>query len=198
VFEVYVFSAGLILFALAIILFKTLKGKLVMPNLMVSIITFTSYAVMFAGLGLTVINGFNTYPTRWLFYAASCSFLMYEVGLILKKSKEELIEMISLNILVMITGYLASITLGINQLIFLVISTGCFVKNLMIINKTSRKSKFMKRVINYVSVTWSLFPITWLLSPVFFGLINSFYTAVCYLFLDLFTKVIFGYITVRN
>jgi sensory rhodopsin len=201
--EANVFLIGLFLYLGASTLFPALKKKkneFTSKNMLVSFATMTSYAVMFAGLGAVLSPLGNTiYPTRWLFYLISCSLLMYEVGIIMKKSKLDITEMIFFNIIVMLTGYLASITIGSAKLIFFAISSAAFIANLLIIhNKEGKETKFMNNVKWFVTITWSLFPIAWLLGPTGYELFNSFTVAVIYLVLDLVTKTLFGYYTVKQ
>ncbi|MBN1924023.1 MAG: bacteriorhodopsin [Nanoarchaeota archaeon] len=202
-FERTIFIIGLFLFLAASTLFPALKKKkdeFTSINMMVSFVTMISYAVLIAGIGAIISPMGNLiYPTRWLFYIISCSLLMYEVGIILKKSKIEILEMIFFNAAVMLTGYFASITLGSAKLVFFSISTAAYLANLLLIHdKTAKENSFMKSVKWYVTIMWSLFPITWMLGPTGYELLNTSTAAVIYLLLDIATKTVFGYYTVKK
>ncbi|MFX0019959.1 MAG: bacteriorhodopsin, partial [Candidatus Hermodarchaeota archaeon] len=57
------------------------------------------------------------------------------------------------------------------------------------IGKNRAEQKF---IFVFVVVFWSGFPLVWLLSPAAFMVLNSFWTALIYLVLDVITKVYFG------
>lgn len=197
------FWAGGVLFSLTSIMFLLLKKKnesIASINLMVNCVTIVSYAVMIFGLGaITAPNGELIYWTRWLFYAGSCSLLMYETGVLLKKSKTVISEMIVSNIIVMIAGFLASYTIGLSRIVFFSISSGAFIYVLYLINKKSgRKSLFKKTIKWYITLFWSMFPLIWLLSPAYSMVLNAYWTAMFYLILDFITKVLYGLFTVKK
>lgn len=192
-----IFLLGLIIFASTALIFTFLKKKndyLVLSRL-VFFTTTVSYAVLLTGLW--VINSpFNQfiYPTRWLFYILSCSLLMYEIAKVLNKTFSQKLEMIILNVIVMLTGFLASITLAPYKWIFFIISSFAFIVILRIIReKVSKQTQLMVNIRCFVTLTWFLFPIVWFLAPTGLGLLSALTTAFLYLCLDITTKIIFGY-----
>jgi sensory rhodopsin len=44
----------------------------------------------------------------------------------------------------------------------------------------------------FVMVTWSLFPVVWVLAPTGLGVFTTFVEAILYLALDFITKIAFG------
>ncbi len=202
--ETTIFLTGMLLFLVASTLFPVLNGKkkkeLTSLNMMISFITLVSYAVMFAQMGAIESFGGNfIYPTRWLFYIGSCSLLMYEVGKIMKKKTREMREMIFFNIIVMLTGYLASITLGAYKWVFFSISTAAFLSNLWIIHTNNKKeTEYMNNIKWYVTLTWTLFPIVWVMGPTGIEILNAVTVAVLYLLSDILTKVVFGYYVINK
>jgi sensory rhodopsin len=200
--ESIIFLIGLLVFVAAFMIFIFFKKSNTAANIniLVSLVTMTSYAVLFASIGIFKIDyGTYAYPTRWLFYMASCGLLMYEVSLIMKKSKMDTIMMIALNAVVMLTGYFASITFGNYKWTFFIISVIAFVMLLfMILEKQKKEDVFVNQVRWYVILTWSLFPVVWILAPTGFMVFGAFATAICYLLLDITTKIIFGVMTARQ
>lgn len=201
--EEVIFWVGAALFSITSVMFLLLKKKnklITSINLLVNCVTIVSYAVMVFGLGaVRAPNGELIYWTRWLFYAGSCSLLMYETGKLLDKSKIVINEMIFSNIIVMITGFLASYTVGLSKIVFFIISSGSFTYALYLINKKSgRKSLFKSTVKWYINLFWSMFPLIWILSPAYLMILNAFWTALFYLLLDLITKVLYGLFTVNK
>jgi sensory rhodopsin len=196
--ETKIFLLGLLLFFAAGILFALLKKKnqkLGSINLMISFITMLSYAVLFAGLGAVLSAGDQLiYPTRWLFYIISCSLLMWETGLLLKKDKKQLLEMIFFNSLVMLAGFFASITFGYEKWLFFIISSIAFSINLIIIfQKSTKQTEFMKNIKYFIIITWSLFPLVWIFAPTGIEILSPGITALLYLLLDFVTKIFYGY-----
>jgi bacteriorhodopsin len=159
----------------------------------------TSYAVLFAGIGILKIDcGEYIYPTRWLFYILSCGLLIYEIALIMKKDKFDTFKMIALNTIVMLTGYLASIAGDLHRWIFFMISCLAFILLLFLIHaKKPREQKIVSTIRWYVTFTWMLFPIVWALAPTGINIFGAFLAAIIYLLLDITTKIIFGLITAK-
>lgn len=199
--ENFIFMIGLILFFSALIFFLAFKrknSKIAMINMMICFVTLLSYAVLSKGWGTVSSSGSELiYPTRWLFYILSCSLLMWEIALILKKNKKQMMQMILLNSFVMLAGYFASIFTGLFGWLFFVLSSVAFVLNLLIILSGYKKyNKFMKFIVFYVLIFWTLFPVVWLLAPTGAQIFAAGLTALLYLILDLITKIVFGAITV--
>ncbi len=197
-----IFLVGFLLFFIVALFFPLLKKKkdFIAINRLVFFTTTVSYAVLITGVGVFASpSGDPIYPTRWLFYILSCGLLMYEIAKIFNKTKIETLEMIVLNSIVMLTGFLASIILAPYKWLFFIISGLAFIIILQIIHKKSAKeNKFIKQIRWYVTITWSFFPIIWLLAPTGFEILTPAITALMYLLLDFITKIVFGYYTVTS
>ena len=191
--EEIIFYIGIVLFSITSVMFLMLKKKnseIASLNLIVNFTTITSYVLMVSELAVvTASNGDSIYWTRWAFYALSCSFLMFEISKILGIDKKTTLEIIVFNILVMVTGLLASITQGAAKWLFFSLSSLAYIYNLYLIGNNRAEQKF---IIIFVVIFWSGFPLFWLLSPAGFMVLNAFWTALFYLVLDLITKVYFG------
>lgn len=199
--EENIFFLGLLVFIAAFLIFYFFKKTNLAArlNLLVSLVTMTSYAVLFAGIGALKIDCYEyIYPTRWLFYILSCGLLIYEIALIMKKDKFDTFKMIALNTIVMLTGYLASIAGDLHRWIFFMISCLAFILLLFLIHaKKPREKKIVGTVRWYVTFTWMLFPVVWVLAPTGISVFGAFVAAILYLLLDITTKIIFGLITAR-
>jgi bacteriorhodopsin len=194
IMEQIIFYVGIIIFSLTSLMFFILKKKnpkVASLNMIVNFTTIASYILMASGLGVfSATNGQSIYWTRWAFYAASCSFLMVEISMILRIDKDSKLEIIVFNSLVMVTGLFASITPDLIKWLFFVVSSIAYLYVIFLINKNRAENKF---IIAFVAVFWSGFPLVWLLSPAGFMLLDAFWTALFYLVLDLITKVYFGF-----
>ena len=191
--EEIIFYIGIGLFSFTSFLFLVLKKKnseVASLNLIVNFVTIASYILMVSELGvITALSGDLIYWTRWAFYAMSCSFLMFEISKILEIDIRTKMEIIVFNIIVMVTGLLASITQTPVKWLFFALSSIAYVYILFHIGKNRAEQNF---IFAFVVVFWSGFPLVWLLSPAAFMVLNSFWTALIYLILDLITKVYFG------
>lgn len=200
--EKLVFLLGFIIFTSAVIIFSLIKKKndYAVINKLVFLTTTISYTVLLSDIWILSSSfGQAIYPTRWLFYILSCSLLMYEIGKILNKSFLRQIELIILNIMVMLAGFLASISLSPYKWLFFIISSLAFIFILQIIRDNSAsQNNFMKGVSCYIVFSWTLFPIVWFLAPTGIGFLSALATAFLYLCLDIITKIIFGYYTIKG
>jgi sensory rhodopsin len=191
--EEIIFYIGIGLFSFTSLMFLILKKKnheIASLNLIVNFITIASYILMVSELGvITALSGDLIYWTRWAFYAVSCSFLMFEISKILSVNTKTTLEIIVFNSIVMVTGLFASITEFPVKWLFFTLSSLAYVYVLYHIGKNRAEQKF---IFIFVVVFWSGFPLVWLLSPAAFMVLNSFWTALIYLVLDLITKVYFG------
>jgi sensory rhodopsin len=114
---------------------------------------------------------------------------MFEISKILRIDSKTTLEIVVFNLIVMLTGLFASITQGLIKWLFFTLSSLAYIYVLFNISKNRAKEKF---IFLFVVVSWSGFPLVWLLSPAAFMVLNSFWTALIYLVLDLITKVYFG------
>ena len=191
--EEIIFYIGIGLFSFISLMFLILKKKnreIASLNMIVNFITIASYILMVSELGvITALSGDLIYWTRWAFYAVSCSFLMFEISKILSVDTKTTLEIIVFNSIVMVTGLFASITEFPVKWLFFTLSSLAYVYVLYHIGKNRAEQKF---IFVFVVVFWSGFPLVWLLSPAAFMVLNSFWTALIYLVLDVITKVYFG------
>jgi sensory rhodopsin len=205
--ESVVFWIGALLFAISSLMFAVLENRsnsrknLFNSHVFVSFITTISYCVMALGLAtVSAESGDLIYWTRWLFYASSCSILTLDIATIAKKTNEKKAEVAIFTTLTMFCGYLASIILTTDRWLFFGLSTAAYIGMLYnLFTKSSEDSPNISSIMLFVFVTWSLFPLVWVLAPTGFGIIAVDITALLYLALDIVTKIIFGvYISTRN
>lgn len=186
-----ILPAGALFFSLSSLYFLVTQKNSQNLNIpfLVSFITLISYLIMWQGGFVTLnSNGEQLYWTRWIGYMFSCTLLMYTIASLIKSTPSKLINKIYLTALVMFTGLLASVSEGNFMLIFFGVSSFAYILLIwpIVTNKLAYK------YINYFIVLgWTIFPIAFLLSPEGLGVINQTASAVIYLGLDLFTKIIF-------
>jgi len=199
-----IYWIGAVIFGISSILFAYLETKkqtvkqAFRSNMFVSFITTISYVIMALMLATLIAeNGELIFWSRWLFYIASCSILTVDIAHLFKKSTTKKIEIAILTALTMFCGFLASIIINIDRWWFFALSSVAYIAMLLILFKKSKEGESNLNSIKwYVIVTWSIFPIVWILAPTGFGIITTFDESIAYLALDLITKIAFGlYIT---
>ena len=187
-----VFLTGLGLFSLAATYFLlAYRQKSFNSAFLVSFITIISYLLMYEGTVVTIgAEGGAVYATRWLFYALSCTLLMYEIGRVLDISLAERIFHLYLTVIVMTTGAAAAYYTDLTMMLaFFGVSTIAYL--LLIYPLLTAASPHRWAVAKYIIFGWTGFPVAFLLAPDGFGLITAATAAIAYLAFDLFTKVVF-------
>jgi len=185
-----IFAIGIALFAAAATYFLFAYKKDFNSAFLVSFITIISYTLMLEGSLVSVgAEGGAVYATRWLFYALSCTLLMYEIARFLKKTQAETVFLLYLTAIVMVTGAAAAYYDGWYMIGFFVISSVAYVR--LVYPLLSAASPDKAAVAKYILVGWTGFPVVFLLAPDGFGLVSAAVAALLFLLLDIFTKVIF-------
>ena len=199
-----VYWIGTLVFAFSSLLFAYLETKkqtikqIFRSHMYVSFITTISYAIMALSLATLVTqSGEVIFWTRWLFYMGSCSILTVDIAHYNLKSNIKKTEIAIFTSITMFCGFLSSITLNNDRWLFFALSTTAYIGMLLtLFTKGTENKKSNNSIMWYVLITWSLFPIVWILAPTGLGLINTLVEAILYLALDLITKIAFGvYIT---
>lgn len=182
--------AGILIFLLSSVFFLLTYRRAFNTAALVSLVTIASYIVMLEGTFATVsADGEAVLYTRWLFYALSCSLLMYEIGRSLKFSKEEIATIIYLINIVMITGALSAVFTEGYMLAMFVVSTIAYA--VLVYKLFKAKSKNRNFVLRYIAFGWTIFPIVFIVAPEGYGLITAAAAAGAYLLLDILTKIVF-------
>jgi len=198
--EIFVYWVGVIIFGFSSLMFTVLEkrkqdSKLVFEsNIFVSFITTISYVVLALALGTVIAeNGQPVYWTRWLFYIASCSILTLDIASRSRKPNSKKAEIAVFTGLTMFCGFLASIIVIVDRWWFFALSTTAYLGMLFTLFSRSGDEKLnLSKVMWFVMITWSLFPIVWVLAPTGLGIIKIQVEAVLYLTLDFITKIAFG------
>jgi sensory rhodopsin len=204
--ESIVFWIGSVIFALASLVFAVLENRrnvremVFRSHIFVSFITTISYVVMALALATGVAdNGQSIYWTRWLFYVASCSILTLDVAFIAKIPDARKVEVAFFTGLTMFCGFLASIIVSVDRWWFFGLSTAAYVGMIYTMFKRyDGRNMSISPIMWFVILTWSLFPVIWVLAPTGIGIFATDIEAILYLALDFITKIVFGaYIITR-
>ncbi len=198
--EAVVFWVGAAIFGVTSLMFAALEKRrhgdelIFGSHIFVSFITTISYVVMALALGTSVAeNGQPIYWTRWLFYIASCSILTLDIARIARKPASRKAEVALFTGLTMFCGFLASIIVTVDRWWFFALSTAAYIGVLYtLFKRLGDESVNVTSIMWFVMVTWSLFPVVWVLAPTGLGVLTTFVEAILYLALDFITKIAFG------
>jgi sensory rhodopsin len=186
-----VLLVGMLLFAVSSAYFY-LRGRAGLNSaFLVSTITLISYVLMWQGdLAITSDAGELILPTRWLFYGASCTLLMFEIAQAKGIRGARIFELFYLTAIVMFTGYLAARDTSAVRWIHFAISSLAYL--LLLVRVFSASDENSRWITKYILFGWTVFPIVFLLAPTGIGLIGAAIANLLYLLLDIFTKIVFN------
>jgi sensory rhodopsin len=143
-------------------------------------------------------NGQPIYWTRWLFYVASCSILTLDIAFIAQRPTAKKVEVALFTGLTMFCGFLASIIITVDRWWFFGLSSAAYIGMLYTLLNVSEGSVRISVIMRFVIITWSLFPVVWVLAPTGLGIFPTSIEAILYLILDFITKITFGlYVSTR-
>jgi sensory rhodopsin len=188
-----VLLAGLVIFAISsgYFYFAGRNKDGLNAAFLVSLITLVSYVLMWQGnLVVVTAAGESILWTRWLFYALSCTLLMYEIARLKQIQGERLVQLLYLTAIVMLAGMLAARDLTAVRWIHFVISSAAYI--LLVIKVLSVRTAGSQWVRNYIFYGWTVFPIVFLFAPTGVGLFGAGLANLLYLLLDIFTKIVFN------
>jgi len=205
--ESLVFWIGALIFVVSSLMFAFLEKRsshrqnMFSSHVFVSFLTAISYFVMALALATVLAeNGQPIYWTRWLFYIGSCSILTLDLAVIAKKTNVKKAEVAVFTALTMFCGFLASIIIAVDRWWFFGLSTVAYIGMLFTLFKPSDESNSnISSLMWFVVLSWSLFPVVWILAPTGFGILAVDIEAILYLALDFVTKIGFGiYVTTKR
>jgi sensory rhodopsin len=136
------------------------------------------------------------YWSRWLFYMAACSLLMFDTARALNITTEDYSKMAIFTGLTMFNGFLASYIVTQSRWIFCGLSSAAYIGLLSFVMRGKENLQF-RSLKPFVLIGWTLFPVVFILAPTGFGILETLIAEASYLILDIITKIIFGIMTSR-
>ncbi len=198
--ELLVFWIMAAIFGIATVIFTLLSLRsgidefLSFVDILVAFLTTISYVLM--ALGFLVVNssyGEPVYWSRWLFYMGSCSLLTISVAVILRKTQTVTMAKIPiLTMVVMFCGFLAAFITSIERWWFFAFSSIAYLALLITLFQGIPREGINARLMWFIIIFWSLFPVVFILGPTGIGFLTTFYTVLLYAVLDVITKIIYG------
>ena len=188
-----IFITGMVIFASSsLYFFISKRNSGINTAFLVSFVTLASYVLMWDGSFVSQsAGGEPIFWTRWLFYAISCSLLMLEIARVKGiTTSDKVAELIFLNVLVMVGGFLASITVGITKWLFFLFASIAFLIQVAPLLKAKDGSS--KWINAYILFGWSVFPLVFIFAPTGLELFGATLAMGLYLALDIYPKIVFN------
>jgi bacteriorhodopsin len=187
-------------------------------TIFVTAIAFVNYLMMALGFGLTTVTvgdeELTIYWARYTDWFFTTPLLLIDLGLLAGANRNQLATLVALDVLMIGTGAVATLTSGggalsveARRLIWWGVSTGFLLVLLYVLYETlgaqaaslpeAARSTF-ETLRTLLVVVWLLYPIWWLVATEGFGLVGLFTETAGFMVLDLVAKVGFGYILLSS
>jgi bacteriorhodopsin len=172
-----------------------------------------SYLSMFFGFGLTeveLLNGrvVDVYWARYADWLFTTPLLLLDIGLLAGASREDLGALIGLDAFMIVTGLVATLSkVIVARYAFWTISTIAMLFILYYLVSvlgeasagTSEEAQSTFTTLrNIILVSWSLYPIAWLVGTEGLNLLGLYGETLIFMILDLFAKVGFGFVLIKS
>jgi len=187
-------------------------------TIFITAIAFVNYLAMALGFGLTTITiageELPIYWARYVDWFFTTPLLLIDLGLLAGANRNELASLVGLDMLMIGTGAVATLTtgagvlsVGAQRLIWWGVSTGFLLVLLYMLFGTlgkrvaelpsSVRSKFSTLRLLIV-VLWLIYPVWWLVGTEGIGLVDLYIETLGFAILDLAAKVGFGFILLSS
>jgi len=187
-------------------------------TIFITAIAFVNYLAMALGFGLTTVElageTLDIYWARYTDWFFTTPLLLVDLGLLARANRNQLGTLVGLDMLMIATGAVATLTAGTGalgegarRLIWWGVSTGFLVVLLYFLFGTLSKqasevsaeaqSTFTK-LRNLVVVVWAVYPVWWLVGTEGLGVIGLGVETAGFMVLDLVAKVGFGFILLSS
>lgn len=148
--------------------------------------------------GITYLSLTEPY-LRWLGYAFACAFLSFETSRVLKKHQgffQSIVAGITMSS-VLFTGFSLYFSTSLAaQILSLVFASLYYLAALLMIGwKIDLKWYYVAHLIFFI-FSWSLYPVAYILGPVFLGILNSEQEYYFYFVLEFFSKILVSVINI--
>ena len=182
-------------------------------TILIAGIASASYLSMFFGFGLTeveLIDGtvLDIYWARYADWLFTTPLLLLDIGLLAGASNRDLGALIMVDAFMIVTGLAAALMkIPTARYAFWTISTIAmlFVLYYLVsvlgeaVSGADEDTKSTFRTLrNIILVSWSIYPVAWLVGTEGFGLVGLYGETLIFMVLDLFAKIGFGFILLKS
>ncbi|EKX51115.1 hypothetical protein GUITHDRAFT_159333 [Guillardia theta CCMP2712] len=167
-----------------------------------------SYFAMFSGMGWETVEGCRQYfYIRHLEWALTCSLILFSLGILAEQDVATIFASMGFSVGMIYSGYLAAIGLvPLAKWLWFFFGLVLFVMVVYIILREFRqtlldkenpdKQQLFDKAALLTIVTWSLYPLVWILGPGI-GAVGVSVEAILYCFLDVTSKAVFSFVVVN-
>ena len=197
---------------------KRNRQEFYIVTIFITAIAFVNYLAMALGFGLTTITlGGEEVPIYWARYTDwlfTTPLLLIDLGLLAGASREELSSLVGLDVLMIATGAIATLsagpgvlTEGARRIVWWGISTGFLLVLLYMLygsldEKASRLSgdaaSTFSTLRTLIVVVWLVYPVWWILGTEGLRIVPLYVETAGFMVLDLVAKVGFGIILLSS
>ncbi|MBX0324094.1 bacteriorhodopsin [Halomicroarcula sp. F13] len=195
------------------------RQKFYIATILITAIAFVNYLAMALGFGLTIIELPNDpeapiYWARYTDWLFTTPLLLYDLGLLAGADRNTIATLVSLDVLMIGTGVLATLSAGsgvlspgAERLVWWGISTAFLLVLLYFLFSSlsgrvsdlpSDTQSTFKTLRNLVTVVWLIYPVWWLVGTEGLGLVGIGIETAGFMVIDLVAKVGFGFILLRS
>nr|2KSY_A Chain A, Sensory rhodopsin II [Natronomonas pharaonis] len=169
----------------------------------ISGIAAVAYAVMALGVGWVPVAERTVFVPRYIDWILTTPLIVYFLGLLAGLDSREFGIVITLNTVVMLAGFAGAMVPGIERYALFGMGAVAFIGLVYYLvgpmtESASQRSSGIKslyvRLRNLTVVLWAIYPFIWLLGPPGVALLTPTVDVALIVYLDLVTKVGFGFI----
>ncbi len=171
----------------------------------------TLYLTMILGETVTEINGELVFWGRYIDWVVTTPLLLLDLGVLAGLRPKLIAGIMGADVFMIVTGLVADLVSSPVNYLWYTISTGAFIALIISLfteftaSAEIRRRQGEKRIFhlfttlrNLLTITWSGYPIVWILGAEGFRLIDTGFETVLYALLDITAKIVFGYILTRH
>lgn len=175
-------------------------------TVMVPMMAAATYLFVSLGLGTMTVGGREVVWLRYFEWSLTTPLLIIGV-VILTQSTSLTSSMMVLDFVMILSGFVASVTQGTLKHISFAISTLLFIFLLYLLlrkatdaaeKRTGRARHLFTRLRNLIVVVWLIYPVVWIMSTDGYALISYSLSNLLFLGLDVVAKIGFAYIVLHS
>jgi bacteriorhodopsin len=184
-------------------------------TIFITAIAFVNYLAMALGFGLTTVTvGGEELPIYWARYTDwffTTPLLLIDLGLLAGADRNQLSALVGLDMLMIGTGAVATLTggaaAGAQRIVWWGVSTGFLLVLLYFLFGTlsqqassleAEAASTFSTLRNLLVVTWAIYPVWWIVGTEGLGIVGLGIETAGFMALDLVAKVGFGFILLRS